>query len=114
MREYRPDDSDFAGLRLATGEARSAPLRADDESLLGFGGANTCMILSSTPRPAKAPLPPREVFITGIGVALPGAMGNQAFLTRLADSSAGRATRDAWKWTKPQSKNFSRRDASAA
>ena len=53
----RPQDVEYAGLRLTAGKAVPAPLRAVLNTSLGFGGANTCVILES---PADAP-----------GVALP-------------------------------------------
>ena len=41
----RADDIEFPGLRLATGQPRSATIRATLNTSLGFGGANTCVIL---------------------------------------------------------------------
>ncbi|HEY2587243.1 MAG TPA: beta-ketoacyl-[acyl-carrier-protein] synthase family protein, partial [Tepidisphaeraceae bacterium] len=159
-------DVEFAGLNLATGTSRPARIRATLNTSLGFGGANTCVILgppsewkgeapaepgrsiesplasdstlsshagpppvsvmqedrlavsqsargtdgapiakpqaappTAFPAGASSPsvpdenarrrlgrslaLPTRDVFITGIGVVLPGAVGNDAFLRRL-------------------------------
>jgi 3-oxoacyl-[acyl-carrier-protein] synthase II len=58
---------------------------------LGFGGANSCVLLSSpdaqVPETAAASTPsektPRTVVITGVGVVLPGAVGNQEYVRRL-------------------------------
>jgi 3-oxoacyl-[acyl-carrier-protein] synthase II len=94
-----PGDIEFPNLNVTTGQARPAPLRAVLNTSLGFGGANTCVILGplavdrgplaersdAHPRPtAHGPRPTaREVFITGIGVIVPGAVGNEAFVQRL-------------------------------
>jgi 3-oxoacyl-[acyl-carrier-protein] synthase II len=40
-----PGECEFPGLNVATGAARRAPLRATLNTSLGFGGANTCMVL---------------------------------------------------------------------
>lgn len=117
-----PDDSDFEGLNLATGLARQAALRTSINISLGFGGANTCVILGdsragdpvgSALRTAVGEMPKmvrsadptqiaelnlserenthqrnlRDVFITGIGVVLPNAVGNTAWRSRLEYSS---------------------------
>ena len=102
-----PDAVEFAGLNLATGKPRQATIRATLNTSLGFGGANTCVILgppvvSRLVREGKAPAEPKlarrsrlggslalpngEVFVTGIGVVLPGAIGNDPFVRRLGDS----------------------------
>lgn len=96
------EDVEFAGLNVSTGKARSARIRATLNTSLGFGGANTCVILGlpaegeapAEPRSSSAPrlgwdlaLPSQEVLITGIGVLLPGAIGNDAFLRKLIDGS---------------------------
>jgi 3-oxoacyl-[acyl-carrier-protein] synthase II len=150
----KAEEVEFAGLNLSTGSETPAPLRATLNTSLGFGGANTCVVLgpatpssryageragergsceargpsasadvkgttrssetdsadaatllrshdassaaevSNVPRPPREPLSPtlspvyREegagVFITGVGVVLPGAVGNDAFVARLA------------------------------
>jgi len=132
----RAEDVEFAGLNLSTGTARPANLRTSLNTSLGFGGANTCVILGRgedlskaappspgtpgegrgegssaihNPRfairtlkdPHPNPLPAyrergplRDVFITGVGVVLPGAVGNEAFARRLAGDSPDRVTRD--------------------
>lgn len=90
------EEIEFPGLSLATGQAKPAQIRATLSTSLGFGGANTCVILGPPPK-ACAPsvhtrIPPRrDVFITGIGVIIPGAIGNEQFLRALASD-----TPDAW------------------
>jgi 3-oxoacyl-[acyl-carrier-protein] synthase II len=125
---------EFPGLNLSTCEAKPAAIRATLNTSLGFGGANTCVVLGPPPslplppgegrgegvrrvetrvfpsregqqtswyttRPHPNPLPGgegtgrRDVRITGIGVVLPGAVGNDAFLARLNDRET-RVTRD--------------------
>lgn len=49
---------------------------------LGFGGANTCIVLSRQAR-ASARTEPRGVVITGVGVVLPQMVGNEAFAARV-------------------------------
>jgi len=88
----RADEVEFEGLRLATGHAQPSPIRRTLNISLGFGGANTCMILGraepvTSPKIAAAPSPEREVLISGIGVILPGIIGNDALLARLANPS---------------------------
>ncbi|HEX4794278.1 MAG TPA: beta-ketoacyl-[acyl-carrier-protein] synthase family protein [Humisphaera sp.] len=111
----REDQIEFSGLRVATGAARAATIRATLNTSLGFGGANACMILGpsspslGTPgegrrggtveRASTAPTPTltlprstgggnkrfaRDVFITGVGVVLPGAIGNDQFIALLS------------------------------
>ena len=79
------EEVEFDGLRLATGQPRSEKLRHSLNISLGFGGANTCMILGPAQPPPTAVTPPqpREVLITGIGVILPGIIGNDALVARL-------------------------------
>jgi 3-oxoacyl-[acyl-carrier-protein] synthase II len=123
------DDVEFARLNLSVGERKPAPIRATLNTSLGFGGANTCVILAPSPpyaedkagergwaggtrdatndttslRGCPSPLPSprrtgaretrRDVLVTGIGIVLPGAIGNDAFLARLANRET-RVTRD--------------------
>lgn len=119
----RRDDLEFPGLNVATETARAGAIRATLNTSLGFGGANTCMILGPAPthtspedgdqirveprlgrsrlrssdvsgaaKPQAAgeydPLLPatsierssaNDVLITGVGVVLPGMVGNEAF-----------------------------------
>ncbi|MDB5358148.1 MAG: putative 3-oxoacyl-[acyl-carrier-protein] synthase [Phycisphaerales bacterium] len=145
----REEDVEFPGLRVSTGTARPAQIRATLNTSLGFGGANTCMVLGPAPQrvaqppsavssfdpPAadhsrgrlchisresqpRAALPHREsqpeavvphrgpqpgaavphfasdVFITGVGVVLPGMIGNEAFSAALTSPQARRVTED--------------------
>jgi 3-oxoacyl-[acyl-carrier-protein] synthase II len=113
-------DTDYAGLTLAAGGPVSRAVRATLSTSLGFGGANTAMVLGPAPRATQATasaiatlstpstdtearvsrafaerqsLAPvanrnaRDVFITGVGVLLPGAIGNDAFVALLRDPS---------------------------
>jgi len=98
-----PDDLEYPELNLLTGQKVSKQsIRKTLNMSLGFGGANTCMILGS-PLDQQAQVPQadqgaqaqqteqtvtsvesksqndREVLITGIGVLASGAIGNQAF-----------------------------------
>jgi len=83
-----PKDIEFAGLALSHSAPRPAPIRATLNTSLGFGGANTCMVLgpanSTVSHNALVPSrPAAEVFISGIGVLIPGAVGNEAFVNRI-------------------------------
>jgi 3-oxoacyl-[acyl-carrier-protein] synthase II len=92
-----PSQQEFAGLRLSSGVAAKAAVRRTMNLSLGFGGANACMILSEPPAPAspqviERPKPAqRDVWITGIGVVLPDAIGVDAFLTRMRLTGAAPA-----------------------
>jgi 3-oxoacyl-[acyl-carrier-protein] synthase II len=92
-------DWDFPGLNLAVTSQRSAEIKATMNMSLGFGGANACMILgpagAARPRSAASVAPAREVLISGVGVMLPGAIGNEAFLARVLNAEARRVTSDA-------------------
>jgi 3-oxoacyl-[acyl-carrier-protein] synthase II len=95
------DDAEFADLRLSVGPATPAKIGATLSTSLGFGGANTCVVLGPAPK-VEAPAVHgrgkvggeaarergRDVFITGVGVVVPGAVGNEAFLARLAAAGA--------------------------
>jgi 3-oxoacyl-[acyl-carrier-protein] synthase II len=84
---------EFPKLRLNTESAKPARIRATLNTSLGFGGANTCVVLG----PAQAAQPPavhagssgdaRDVLITGVGVIVPGAVGNEAFVSRLSQAT---------------------------
>ncbi|MEA2709080.1 MAG: 3-oxoacyl-[acyl-carrier-protein] synthase [Phycisphaerales bacterium] len=83
------DEPEFVDLNLARGTERPARLRATLNTSLGFGGANTAAILAGpnarsggTPKPRKD----NDVVITGIGVIVPGAASNDAFIARLAQA----------------------------
>lgn len=89
-------DWDFPGLNLAVASPRATELKATMNMSLGFGGANACMILgpAGAARPTPAARPAREVFISGVGVLLPGAIGNEAFSARLLQAYPRRAVAD--------------------
>jgi 3-oxoacyl-[acyl-carrier-protein] synthase II len=88
------NDTDFPGLSLASGAAKPAALEASMNLSLGFGGANTCVVLGKSRKSQTKPAPDnRDVFITGIGVMVPGVSSNEAFLSLL--NSSPRATSDA-------------------
>ena len=94
------EDVEFASLQLSTGAPRRARIGATLNLSLGFGGANTCMILGrleeDSPRAAMgfARRDEREVLITGVGVVFPGIVGNEAFVARLSDPNACAVTQD--------------------
>lgn len=82
-------DAEFDDMRVACGQAQKRKLRYVLNTALGFGGANSCMILGAPPaaRPATAASGTvsahkggSEPVITGVGVVLPGAIGNEAFV----------------------------------
>jgi 3-oxoacyl-[acyl-carrier-protein] synthase II len=99
-------DLEFPTLNLACGPAAlPVTLRATLNNSLGFGGANTTVILTpppdrSFPSPCtqgegqgEGPYPSpsrihRNVYITGIGVVFPGIVGKAAFAGRLAQSAS--------------------------
>ncbi len=93
-------DVDFENLCLATPD-HAADWPGGTTTLntsLGFGGANTCVIASThpphpplpSPHPSRSAEPParpplgREVWITGIGLVLPGIVGLPAWADHLA------------------------------
>lgn len=96
-------DIEFPGLNLSTGKSRPAQIRKTLNTSLGFGGANTCIVLGPAPEPVYIPAvhiqsaphdaTPQEVFITGVGAVFPGAVGNDAFI-RLLSREIERVTSD--------------------
>ncbi|MCH8966521.1 MAG: hypothetical protein IID43_02495, partial [Planctomycetes bacterium] len=94
---------EFQGLRLALGDAVRAPLGHSLNTSLGFGGSNMCAVLARADRSPTLtqsstenshPSADRDVFITGIGVVFPGAVGNDAFTAHLARDPAKGVTED--------------------
>ncbi len=76
------DDLEFP-LALRHGRAGRARLRTTLSTSLGFGGANTCIIVGDEPQDPPPPAPsPHRVAISGCGVVLPG-MPNREALARL-------------------------------
>ncbi len=85
------EEVEFAALNLTMCEAKPAPIRATLNTSLGFGGANTCLILGPSAQHdviVKQRRSARDVLITGIGIVLPGIVGNEALLARLNDPNA--------------------------
>ncbi|HZK82243.1 MAG TPA: beta-ketoacyl-[acyl-carrier-protein] synthase family protein, partial [Humisphaera sp.] len=83
----RAEDLEFPGLNVAVGSARPAPIRNTLNTSLGFGGANTCMVLGPAPAPVQkevqaevSPAHPlsREEGRTDAGSALADASSNAA------------------------------------
>lgn len=78
-------------------EPREADINATMGLSLGFGGANTCMVVGrakreeDTGRKAGAAYL-RPVLVTGVGVVAPGVIGNAALVERLEGVAEGRAT----------------------
>lgn len=85
-----PVDESFVDLRLNHGPAKSAGVAATLTLSLGFGGANTCVVVASE-CPASRSGVADEAVITGVGVVLPGAVGNDRFKELL--SAGGRGER---------------------
>jgi 3-oxoacyl-[acyl-carrier-protein] synthase II len=77
-------DVEFEGLQVAPPGGIERRLSRTLNTSLGFGGANTCVILSRTDRiddaraTQIAPRQVNDVWITGYGVVLPGAVGADA------------------------------------
>ncbi|MCH7798887.1 MAG: hypothetical protein IID28_10650 [Planctomycetes bacterium] len=92
------DELEFADLLLVTdGRARAAEIDFTMNLSLGFGGANSCMILCRNGVAKPPPGPPeslRDVLITGVGVIAPGVVGNEALTNRLESSPVPRLTED--------------------
>jgi 3-oxoacyl-[acyl-carrier-protein] synthase II len=65
-------DVDFPGLTVATGDPRSSPIRRTLNTSLGFGGANTAVVLAKAHGPAVGlpRRPQQDVLITGAAVLL--------------------------------------------
>ncbi len=76
-----PSEIEFSSLRVTTGQARPAAIAATLNTSLGFGGANTCVVLTREPRAGNAPAqhaPAQHArdadltpVITGVGLLLP-------------------------------------------
>ncbi len=106
-------DIEFPNLNVSVGSPKPAKIRATLNTSLGFGGANTCVVLAPSPgtpgegwgegsaansqptpgsrqnpHPALSRSTGRgfacDVFITGIGVIAPGLVGREGLLHRLA------------------------------
>ncbi|MBX3359037.1 MAG: beta-ketoacyl-[acyl-carrier-protein] synthase family protein [Phycisphaeraceae bacterium] len=96
----RAEEIEFPGLNVSSGGAADRPVPCTLNTSLGFGGANTCVVLTQAERHRKqsaragSGLPAgRRACITGVGVVLPGAVGHAAFVNcccRPPDSRAQR------------------------
>lgn len=84
-----PGDLEHPELTIITGAASSRPLRRTLNTSLGFGGANTSILLARHPAPRDRPAarPTEPPLITGAGLLLPGAAGHAEFLERLDQAS---------------------------
>lgn len=86
-----PDDVDFENFQLAAGDIQPATIHTTINTSLGFGGANTCVVVSDTPPPDDSDSPRgvtslQEVWVTGVGVIAPGIVGHAAFAEHLRDN----------------------------
>lgn len=95
-----PDTLEYPDLRFVTGEARPAEVRHTVNVSVGFGGANTAVVVGRPRalRHDRVEARPRvdaqrDVCVTGVGVVMPGAIGNDAFAAQLADASRPMITR---------------------
>lgn len=80
------EDVDFERFKLSAGESQPASIHTTVNTSLGFGGANTCVVVSDIPGvQGNKQTDLREVWITGIGVVAPGCIGNDAFAQRVAN-----------------------------
>ncbi len=83
-------DVEFAGMSVAPPGGIHSELSKSLNTSLGFGGANTCMILerykgATAKRPALKPEP--EVWITGYGLMLPGISSISTLLEKFLETS---------------------------
>ena len=76
------DSIEFPDLQISA-LPRVAKIAATLNTSLGFGGANTCVILGTSHALRSPKMQPRNVHVSGIGVVLPGAIGNDALLRSL-------------------------------
>jgi 3-oxoacyl-[acyl-carrier-protein] synthase II len=67
----KADEIEFPGLSLATGPACPAQIRATLNTSLGFGGANTCLILGEVTAPCVGRTLPAASPAPSVGRALP-------------------------------------------
>lgn len=79
-----PGEVEFDAFDLVLGQPRRATVRTTLNLSVGFGGANACVVLGQ-PRRAAPRQETRawEVAISGIGLIMPGAPGNDHVLDRL-------------------------------
>ncbi len=96
------DDVEFPGLRVVTSKPVAMTSGRVMINSLGFGGSNACLVLGEADSEAMPLLPHTrepdavasdarsgdDVVITGIGVVVPGAVGNQPFVELLGRGRA--------------------------
>ncbi|MFQ5495095.1 MAG: beta-ketoacyl synthase N-terminal-like domain-containing protein [Phycisphaerae bacterium] len=103
----RPEEIEFVDLRISCGRAQRHTVHHVLTTSLGFGGANVCMIVAAPPRKSAEMIGARghrapatadstseanteqEAVITGVGVVLPGAIGNDAFRALVGNDGTG-------------------------
>lgn len=90
--DLRHASPEFPAISLSP-RPRPAAISHTLNTSLGFGGANTCMVLAPphAMRPQRS-APRRDVLITGVGALLPGALGNEAVASHVR-AGAGIATK---------------------
>lgn len=76
-----PADVEYPGLNVASGAPTSRDIGCTLNTSLGFGGANTCVVLTGPSSHARTGMAsePIDAWITGVGVVLPGAVGHTGF-----------------------------------
>ena len=84
----REVDLQMPGLNAVHGRPHVGRIQTTMNLSLGFGGANACMVLADRATPSRATSSSddagdHEPVITGIGVVLPGAVGQDAFVKLL-------------------------------
>ncbi|MBC7835818.1 MAG: hypothetical protein H7Y88_12080 [Phycisphaerales bacterium] len=83
-----PADIEYPGLNVATGKSTEQTVSCTLNTSLGFGGANTCIVLTDGRREqgrhasGHSSVPGPSAWITGVGIVLPGAIGHAAFVER--------------------------------
>lgn len=90
------EDLEFPALSISPSLRRTS-IRATLNTSLGFGGANTCVVLTPEPKPpgpVASARTPREVLITGVGFLAPGMVGNEALVARLSEPPSAPASRE--------------------
>lgn len=82
------DDLEYPGLNVATGTTTARTVNCTLNTSFGFGGANTCVVLTDAHRQrgeqgGRSGTGEHSAWITGVGVLLPGAIGPTAFVERM-------------------------------
>lgn len=90
----RAEEVEFADMSLATGQARPAGVNSTINLSLGFGGANTAMILGRDLPASTTPAQRRAVHITGLGVLIPQAIGNEEFIAYINNPARAPVIKD--------------------